>query len=70
MAGVVVVFDFDRTIIDVDSDNWVIDGMGLTERFNELFHSTPWNCLMVGLLLPILAISFALLILIDFEVTP
>ncbi|XP_031491796.1 thiamine phosphate phosphatase-like protein [Nymphaea colorata] len=50
MAGVIVVFDFDKTIIDVDSDDWVIDGLGLTERFNELLHTMPWNCLMDKLL--------------------
>ncbi|RLM92797.1 inorganic pyrophosphatase 1-like [Panicum miliaceum] len=34
--GIVVVFDFDKTIIDVDSDNWVVDSMALTEEFERL----------------------------------
>lgn len=47
MAGVLVVFDFDRTIIDSDSDNWVVTEMGLTPLFKELRSSTPWTALMV-----------------------
>ncbi|XP_058074063.1 thiamine phosphate phosphatase-like protein [Magnolia sinica] len=46
MAGIVVVFDFDKTIIDCDSDNWVVDGMGATNIFNELLPILPWNSLM------------------------
>ncbi|XP_031257827.1 inorganic pyrophosphatase 2-like [Pistacia vera] len=46
MAGIVVVFDFDKTIIDVDSDNWVVDGLGATELFNQLLPTMPWNSLM------------------------
>lgn len=45
-AAIVVVFDFDKTIIDVDSDNWVIDELGFTESFNQLLPSMPWNSLM------------------------
>jgi hypothetical protein len=47
MAGVVVVFDFDKTIIDCDSDNWVIDELGFTDLFEELLPTMPWNSLMV-----------------------
>nr|XP_010915327.1 inorganic pyrophosphatase 1 [Elaeis guineensis] len=43
MAGIVVVFDFDKTIIDCDSDNWVVDDLGATRRFDELLESLPWN---------------------------
>lgn len=43
MAGTVVVFDFDKTIIDCDSDNWVVDELGATRRFDELLQSLPWN---------------------------
>jgi hypothetical protein len=52
MAGAtaVVAFDFDRTIIDGDSDNWVITEMGLTRLFNELRSTLPWNSLMVSIL--------------------
>uniref|UniRef100_A0A0D9VDY4 Uncharacterized protein n=1 Tax=Leersia perrieri TaxID=77586 RepID=A0A0D9VDY4_9ORYZ len=41
--GVVVVFDFDKTIIDCDSDNWVVDSLGATRRFDELLRHLPWN---------------------------
>lgn len=47
MEGIVVVFDFDKTMIDCDSDNWVVDELGLTDRFNELFNTMPWNTMMV-----------------------
>uniref|UniRef100_A0ACD5VSM7 Uncharacterized protein n=1 Tax=Avena sativa TaxID=4498 RepID=A0ACD5VSM7_AVESA len=46
MAGVVVVFDFDETIIDVDSDNWVVDNLGATELFDRLLPTMPWNTLI------------------------
>ncbi|KAJ1411154.1 Pyridoxal phosphate phosphatase-related [Sesbania bispinosa] len=46
MAGIVVIFDFDSTIIECDSDNWVLDEFGLTEKFYQLLPSMPWNPLM------------------------
>ncbi|KAF7820534.1 thiamine phosphate phosphatase-like protein [Senna tora] len=46
MAGTVVVFDFDRTIIDDDSDRWVVTEMGLAQIFNELRSTLPWTSLM------------------------
>ncbi|CAL1394742.1 unnamed protein product [Linum trigynum] len=46
MAGIVVVFDFDKTIIDVDSDNWVVDELGFTDLFNQLLPTMLWNSLM------------------------
>ncbi|KAF5201005.1 Thiamine phosphate phosphatase-like protein [Thalictrum thalictroides] len=46
MAGIVVVFDFDKTIIDCDSDNWVVDDLGATDLFNDLLPTMPWNTLM------------------------
>lgn len=45
--NIVVVFDFDKTIIDVDSDNWVIDELGFTDLFNQLLPTMPWNTVMV-----------------------
>lgn len=48
-AAAVVVFDFDRTIIDDDSDRWIVTEMGLTHLFNQLRHShtkMPWTSLM------------------------
>lgn len=41
-----VVFDFDKTIIDCDSDNWVVDELGFTDLFNQLLPTMPWNTLM------------------------
>ncbi|WOG89363.1 hypothetical protein DCAR_0208601 [Daucus carota subsp. sativus] len=46
MAGIVVIFDFDKTIIDIDSDNWVIDGLGVTDMFDQLLTTMPWNSAM------------------------
>ncbi|KAK8484085.1 hypothetical protein V6N11_064164 [Hibiscus sabdariffa] len=46
MAGILVIFDFDKTIIDCDSDNWVVDELGFTEFFNQLLPTMPWNSLM------------------------
>ncbi|XP_039064946.1 inorganic pyrophosphatase 1-like [Hibiscus syriacus] len=46
MADIVVIFDFDKTIIDCDSDNWVVDELGFTELFNQLLPTMPWNSLM------------------------
>ncbi|KAK7389618.1 hypothetical protein VNO78_24797 [Psophocarpus tetragonolobus] len=46
MAGIVVIFDFDSTIIECDSDNWVLDETGLTEKFYQLLPSMAWNPLM------------------------
>ena len=48
MAGIVVIFDFDKTIIDIDSDNWVIDGLGVTDMFDQLLTTMPWNSAMVS----------------------
>jgi hypothetical protein len=51
-AGIVVVLDFDKTIIDTDSDNWVVDELGFTELFNELHTTIAWNSMMVYVLQP------------------
>ncbi|KAB2008029.1 hypothetical protein ES319_D10G070500v1 [Gossypium barbadense] len=45
-SNVVVVMDFDKTILDCDSDNWVVDKLGATELFNELLPTMPLNSLM------------------------
>ncbi|KAL6511335.1 hypothetical protein OROHE_020417 [Orobanche hederae] len=51
MGGeIVIIFDFDRTLIDDDSDRWVLTNMGLTQLFNELRPTLPWNTLMARLL--------------------
>ncbi|KAL2930179.1 Thiamine phosphate phosphatase-like protein, partial [Bienertia sinuspersici] len=46
MSKLMVVFDFDRTIIDGDSDRWLITHMGLTHLFDQLVSAMPWNSLM------------------------
>lgn len=51
MEGIMIVFDFDKTIIDCDSDNWVIDELGFTHRFDQLLNTIPWNSMMVCLFL-------------------
>ncbi|KAL8464012.1 hypothetical protein ACS0TY_033808 [Phlomoides rotata] len=51
MGGeVVIIFDFDRTLIEDDSDRWVLTNMGLTELFHQLRPTLPWNSLMDKLL--------------------
>uniref|UniRef100_K3XL51 Uncharacterized protein n=1 Tax=Setaria italica TaxID=4555 RepID=K3XL51_SETIT len=44
--GVVVVFDFDRTIIDWDSDDWVVTKLGAADAFQRLRPTMRWNPLM------------------------
>ncbi|XP_074274232.1 inorganic pyrophosphatase 2-like [Silene latifolia] len=46
MGEVVVMFDFDKTIIDVDSDDWVIHSFGITQLFTTLLPNMPYNFLM------------------------
>ncbi|KAK1274320.1 Inorganic pyrophosphatase 2 [Acorus gramineus] len=46
MTGLIVIFDFDKTIVDCDTDNWVVDGLGATALFEELLPTMPWNSLM------------------------
>ncbi|XP_071711297.1 inorganic pyrophosphatase 2-like [Rutidosis leptorrhynchoides] len=46
MSNIVVIFDFDKTIIDIDSDNWLIDELGETDLFNQLLPTMPWNSVM------------------------
>ncbi|XP_074270084.1 inorganic pyrophosphatase 1-like [Silene latifolia] len=46
MEGIIAIFDFDKTIIDVDSDNWVVDELGFTKLFDKLLPTMPWNTLM------------------------
>ncbi|KAK8547236.1 hypothetical protein V6N13_097952 [Hibiscus sabdariffa] len=46
MTAIVVVFDFDRTLIDGDSDRWVVTDMGLSDVFHQLRSTLPWNSLM------------------------
>ena len=43
-----LVFDFDKTIIECDSDYWVVEEFGVTELFTQLHPTLPWNTLMVS----------------------
>ncbi|KAJ3693836.1 hypothetical protein LUZ60_009316 [Juncus effusus] len=43
MEGTIVVFDFDETIIDCDSDLWIAGDLGTTEFFNNLLTCMSWN---------------------------
>ncbi|KAF3617226.1 Inorganic pyrophosphatase 1, partial [Capsicum annuum] len=46
MMEIVVVFDFNKTIIDLDSDNWVVDEFVATDLFNQLVPTMLWNTVM------------------------
>jgi pyridoxal phosphate phosphatase PHOSPHO2 len=53
MSNIVIVFDFDKTIIDCDSDNWLIDELGFTDLFNQLLPTMPWNSVMDKMMMEI-----------------
>lgn len=53
-----MVFDFDKTILEVDSDNWVVDELGATAVFDQLLHTMPWNTLMVCLIIITVLVIF------------
>lgn len=53
-----MVFDFDKTIIDLDSDNWVVDELGASDFFNQLLPTMPWNSVMVSSIFKIICFSF------------
>lgn len=58
MAGTtVVLFDFDHTMIEDNSDTWVVEEMGLTPLFNQLRRSLPWNSLMASIFSLFLIVS-------------
>ncbi|XP_050231735.1 inorganic pyrophosphatase 2-like [Mercurialis annua] len=46
MAEILVILDFDKTIIDVDSDYWVVEEFGLIDLFNQLLPTMPLNSVM------------------------
>ncbi|CAM8938102.1 unnamed protein product [Rhodiola kirilowii] len=46
MSSIVVVFDFDRTLLEVDSDDWVVTEMGFKALLRQLMRSMPWTDLM------------------------
>ncbi|XP_022754140.1 inorganic pyrophosphatase 2-like [Durio zibethinus] len=43
MAGSVLVFEFDTTIIECHSDYWVEEEFGVTDLFTQLRPNFPWN---------------------------
>lgn len=49
-AKPIVIFDFDRTLIEEDSDRWIISQMGLTHLYAEFRDKLPWTSLMDMLL--------------------
>lgn len=57
----IMIWDFDRTIMDDDSDRWVVTEMGLTHLFNHLRQTLPWNTLMVSNFIFSLLIPFNLI---------
>ncbi|PIN04502.1 Inorganic diphosphatase [Handroanthus impetiginosus] len=58
MAEIMIVFDFDKTIIEVDSDNWVVDELQATDLFNQLLPTMPWNSVM-GMIIERIQASFS-----------
>ncbi|PWA62972.1 HAD-superfamily hydrolase, subfamily IB, PSPase-like protein [Artemisia annua] len=46
MSQIVIIFDFDKTIIDIDSDEWVVEELGDTDFFNKLVPTMPLNSVM------------------------
>lgn len=41
-----VVFDFDHTMIEDNSDTWIVVEFGLTDLFDQLRRTLPWTSLM------------------------
>lgn len=47
----VILFDFDHTLIDCNSDPWVVDQLGATQLMNSLMRVLPWTSLMDRMML-------------------
>ncbi|CAN0877996.1 Inorganic pyrophosphatase 2 [Linum grandiflorum] len=45
-SGVVVLYDFDETIVGVDTDYWLIDEFGYTDLADQLRPDVPWNSII------------------------
>ncbi|KAH7299618.1 hypothetical protein KP509_24G021000 [Ceratopteris richardii] len=45
-SDILVIFDFDSTIVEVDSDPWVAEQLGAATRLEELLTRLPWNDMM------------------------
>ncbi|KAI5080837.1 hypothetical protein GOP47_0004578 [Adiantum capillus-veneris] len=50
MADTLVIFDFDCTIAEVDSDPWVAQQLGATHLMENLRSQLPWNDMMDALM--------------------
>ncbi len=42
-----IVLDFDWTLLDCNSDTWVVEKLGASALMNSLHHTLPWTQLMV-----------------------
>lgn len=43
-----VIFDFDWSLIDCNSDTWVVEKLGAMERMKSFRDTLPWTQLMVN----------------------
>eukprot|EP00250_Pteridium_aquilinum_P008855 c18261_g1_i1 orf=254-1084(+) len=50
MEGSIVIFDFDCTIAEVDSDPWVAQQLGASALMEDLRSRLPWNDMMDALM--------------------
>jgi pyridoxal phosphate phosphatase PHOSPHO2 len=41
-----IVLDFDWTLLDCNSDTWVVEKLGASALMNSLHHTLPWTQLM------------------------
>ena len=46
-TNTVIVFDFDWSLIDCNSDTWVVEKLGGGDTMKSLLHTLPWTQLMV-----------------------
>ncbi|KAG8380072.1 hypothetical protein BUALT_Bualt07G0155400 [Buddleja alternifolia] len=46
MAEIVIILTLDKTIIELNIDNWMVDELGCTDLFNQQLPTMPWNSLM------------------------
>lgn len=59
-----ILFDFDWSLIDCNSDTWVVDKLGASDLMRSLRHILPWTQLMVSFLpLPLFPVHVCLLFL-------
>lgn len=47
----IIIFDFDKTLVETDTDAWVISWMDLIPLYNKWRGQLPWIPLMVGVFL-------------------